>query len=169
MQIKQLNNLTGGLSRTSKMPGYSYNLPASACKTGSKLRNKPGSICAKCYAHTGMYRFPNVKNAQAKRLNAIHAIGWTTNMIELIGKKCSKVPYFRWHDSGDLQSIPHLRKIIAAIFVLDIQCHILANYQTRQVVIIMLQLTVNVRITLSVRQPDHAKHVTVVELVGILK
>jgi len=32
-------------------------------------------------------------------------------MAELIARKSRKVAYFRWHDSGDLQSVDHLANI----------------------------------------------------------
>jgi hypothetical protein len=35
--MKELDNITGTLSKPSKMPGWSYGLPAKECKTGSKL------------------------------------------------------------------------------------------------------------------------------------
>ena len=38
MNIKEAKAITGSLTRTSKMPGLSYSLPAWECKTGSKLR-----------------------------------------------------------------------------------------------------------------------------------
>ena len=53
MKIKQAKEITGSLTRTSKMPGLSYSLPAWECKTGSKLRKIKGSVCASCYALKG--------------------------------------------------------------------------------------------------------------------
>ena len=38
MLVKDAKEITGSLTRTSKMPGLSYSLPAWECKTGSKLR-----------------------------------------------------------------------------------------------------------------------------------
>ena len=37
MKIKEAKEITGSLTRTSKMPGLSYSLPAWECKTGAKL------------------------------------------------------------------------------------------------------------------------------------
>ena len=42
MKIKEAKEITGSLTRTSKMPGLSYSLPAWECKTGAKLRKIPG-------------------------------------------------------------------------------------------------------------------------------
>lgn len=110
MTLNELKNRTGGLSAPSKMPGFSYNLPATECKTGSKLRKVQGSTCAKCYAMKGRYRFANVSNAMHRRLDAITRPDWVDSMVEEIEKR-EKNGFFRWHDSGDIQSLDHLRKI----------------------------------------------------------
>ena len=47
---KQAKEITGGLSKPSKMPGPAFNLPASRCITGAKLVNIPGSVCHGCSA-----------------------------------------------------------------------------------------------------------------------
>ena len=105
---------TGGLGRPSKMPGLSYGLPASACKLGAVLARKGGTICSSCYALKGNYRYSSVQTAQARRLAAVQAhLGrWSRAMVSLIGREIDPaVPYFRWHDSGDLQSVSHLDAI----------------------------------------------------------
>lgn len=96
------------LSKPSKMPCPSYSIPATRCKTGSKLATVPGSVCSHCYALKGNYLFPNVRNALESRYHALKDPQWVNRMIELI----SPHQYFRWHDSGDLQGLWHLRKII---------------------------------------------------------
>ena len=55
MKVKEAIKITEGFTRTSKMPGLSYSLPAWECKTGSKLRQVKGSVCASCYALKGNY------------------------------------------------------------------------------------------------------------------
>lgn len=102
--------LVGGLSTPSKMPCYGYSLPAYACKVGAKLRKIKGSTCERCYATRSKYCFPCSKNAMSKRLLSIESPEWVDSMIYLIGRQ--PIPYFRWHDSGDLQSKGHLNKII---------------------------------------------------------
>ena len=72
MDKKELKEITGGLSKPSKMPGFSYNFPATRCITGSKLVKIPGSVCSGCYALKGRYRFSNVKNAMQRRLDSIN-------------------------------------------------------------------------------------------------
>ena len=49
-----LKIIGGSLSKPSKMPGWSIGLPAKECKTGSKLRAVPGSVCYDCYALKGL-------------------------------------------------------------------------------------------------------------------
>ena len=44
MLKKEAREITGGLSKPSKMPGPAHNLPAAACKTGAKLAQIPGSV-----------------------------------------------------------------------------------------------------------------------------
>ena len=53
MLKKQAREITGGLSKPSKMPGPAHNLPAAACTTGAKLAKIPGSVCSGCYALKG--------------------------------------------------------------------------------------------------------------------
>ena len=108
MNKKEAKEITGGLSAPGKMPEGSYNLPASMCQTGAKLREIEGTPCFECYADNRVrYRFPNVKDALARRLASLGHPDWVEAMAVLIkGKK-----HFRWHDSGDLQSVHHLKKI----------------------------------------------------------
>lgn len=105
---------TGGLGRPSKMPGLSYGLPAAECKLGSVLAKRAGTICASCYAAKGNYRYSSVRTAQERRLAAVrsHLGRWSRAMVELIEREIDPaVPFFRWHDSGDLQSVAHLDAI----------------------------------------------------------
>jgi hypothetical protein len=107
MLKKQAHKITGGLSKPSKMPGPSFNLPASRCITGAKLVKIPGSVCHGCYALKGRYRFKNVQNALERRRQALSSPQWIEAMTALVlGNEV-----FRWHDSGDLQSLEHLKNI----------------------------------------------------------
>ena len=107
MLKKEAREITGGLSKPSKMPGPAYNLPAWQCITGAKLQAVSGSVCHGCYALKGRYRFNNVKQALQRRATSLDHPHWVEAMVALItGHK-----YFRWHDSGDLQSEWHLKQI----------------------------------------------------------
>ena len=104
MQIK--------LSKPSKMPCHGWSISATRCKTGSKLATVEGSVCAGCYALKGRYRFPNVQNAMDARLTQSKRKGWVKAMIETIRRE-EKSGYFRWFDSGDLQSYRMLCDIVS--------------------------------------------------------
>lgn len=119
MNIKQLEERTGGLSRPSKMPCYGYSLPASKCRTGGKLRDVEGGVCARCYAMRGRFNFDNVQTAMHRRWRSVVDAdeqnvpidqGWASWMAELIGRQ-EKSGYMRIHDSGDLVSVRHLLRI----------------------------------------------------------
>lgn len=116
--LAELEKSVGGLSTPSKMPWFGYNLPASKCITGSKLRQITGSVCSKCYAHKGRYVFAVTQAAMARRHDTVTTdlSGWAGRMAALLRKRAQRVSphlrYFRWHDSGDLQSKGHLRAII---------------------------------------------------------
>lgn len=114
---KDAINIAGSCTKTKKMPSESYSLPAQACITGSKLVNVKGSVCEDCYALKGNYHryAKTIQPAQYKRLESIKDPLWVEAMIKLIGNK----PYFRWHDSGDLQSVEHLKKIATIAKRLD--------------------------------------------------
>ena len=68
MRIEKAKEITGSLSKPSKMPGHAYGLPAKECKTGGKLQKVKGSTCYGCYALKGCYVFKVVQAAQYKRL-----------------------------------------------------------------------------------------------------
>ena len=108
MKVKEAKAITGSMTRTSKMPGLSYSLPAWECKTGAKLRKIKNSVCAGCYALKGNYtRYPAIKAAQYVRLKAITDPRWVDSMVAQIKRQ----KFFRWHDAGDIQSMDHLNKI----------------------------------------------------------
>jgi hypothetical protein len=101
--------ITGGLSKPSKMPGFAYSIPAQACNVGSRLRSVQGSICSKCYALKGRYVFGNVKKALQRRLASLVHSEWVDAMVFQINQ--TGINVFRWHDSGDIQNLEHLERI----------------------------------------------------------
>jgi len=120
-------------NRNSKMPGYTISTTAHQCKTGAKLAKIKGSICSKCYAFNGNYMFTSVQKGLQQNSIAIEFFEqsrdytiWIVTLSELIRRRCivkeikDKVgnviaiednTYFRFHDSGDIQSIEHLNAI----------------------------------------------------------
>ena len=108
MKVKEAIKITDSFTKTSKMPGLSYSLPAWECKTGSKLRKIKGSVCSMCYALKGNYtRYKAIKDAQYRRLEAMKSPLWVEAMITIIKRQ----KWFRWHDAGDVQDLRHLAKI----------------------------------------------------------
>ncbi len=87
MRIEKAKEITGSLSKPSKMPGHAYGLPAKECKTGGKLQNVKGSTCYGCYALKGCYVFKVVQDAQYRRLAAIKDPRWVEAMALLINSK----------------------------------------------------------------------------------
>ena len=108
MKVNEALKITDSFTRTSKMPGLSYSLPAWECKTGWKLSQVEGTPCFFCYAKKGNYtRYPAIKEAQYRRLKAINHPDWVQAMAAVIKRQ----KWFRWHDAGDVQDQQHLQKI----------------------------------------------------------
>jgi hypothetical protein len=118
----------GGLSNPAKMPSFGYSLPATECNVGSLLAKVDGTTCSDCYALKGRYIMPCVRHAMERRLRAIfsrpalrHVISetWVRDMITVLSdertmsRSGNDPRFFRWHDSGDLQNLGHLRAIVA--------------------------------------------------------
>ena len=61
----------------------------------------------------GRYRFRNVKDALERRQQSLKDPRWVDAMVVLVTHYSKKVPFFRWHDSGDLQGPDHLKNIFA--------------------------------------------------------
>ena len=110
MLVKEANKIIGSLSNPSKMPGKGYGLPAKECNVGSMLRPIKNSVCYGCYAMKGRYQFHNVQSSEYRRLDSLQDPRWTSAMVQLLN---GRERWFRWHDSGDLQSMQHLIKIVA--------------------------------------------------------
>jgi hypothetical protein len=91
------------LTRTSKMPGPSWSLPAhKACPRAN------GTICDSCYASKGCYRYSSTQNAQRARFawtvecmrTPYGRSAWVEHMVDSIRE--TGCEYFRVHDSGDM-------------------------------------------------------------------
>ena len=96
MKVSEAKKITGSMTRTSKMPGLSYSLPAWECQVGAKLRKVPGSVCAGCYALKGNYtRYP-----------ALKAAGYTVGHIATQGIWDEDKPKFA-HGKWDASRLPH--------------------------------------------------------------
>jgi len=122
MTARLAQETAGTLGFPSKMPGTAYGIPAKACRVGSKLALMAGTVCSDCYALKGNYTFPSVALAQERRLAGIDHPRWAEAMVRMIrsahgldGRKphasVRSPGWHRWHDSGDIQSVDHLRRI----------------------------------------------------------
>ena len=104
--------IVGKLSEPSKMPCFAFSIPAWYCIIGAMLHAIANSVCAECYALKNRFIFGVVKAAMERRYAALMR-ALTDNAFRLEFKAAFKhllrnESYFRWHDSGDLQSIAHL-------------------------------------------------------------
>lgn len=114
-KVKTANALVGGLSAPGKMPCRSFSISAFICQTGSRLAAIAGSVCADCYARKGRYAFANVQAALARRMTvlarALSDTAFRAEFVSAMAYLAGRKPWFRWHDSGDLQSAAHFKLI----------------------------------------------------------
>ena len=105
------------LSKTTKMPCLSFNLSAEHCITGSKLVNVKGSVCYGCYALGGLYKVYGHIEKMKPKTDKIKNDLWVSSMVWLIENQLGNKDksYFRWHDSGDIQNLEHLCKIVEVV------------------------------------------------------
>ena len=108
-----------------KMPGSTFGTDPTACHTGSKLRQVPGSICAKCYAIRLAAMRPSVAQGWRKSEATLRAMAvadaetrarFVAAMAFQITWQCAKTDaYNRWFDSGDLPSVEVLELLLEII------------------------------------------------------
>jgi len=107
MNKTTVNKMIGNLGSTEKVGCPTFGLSPAWCKRGSELRKQEGTVCSHCYARKGRYVGPHVKAAHKERLEGMKHPSWPYVFAErLKGEK-----YFRWFDSGDLQSPAMLQRI----------------------------------------------------------
>ena len=115
MTKKQLLLNIGGISQTSKMPCGSWSLSAFWCNNGGKLNKVKNSSCFGCYALKGNYiRYKDhMLKSYTKKLNAYNNNTelFENSFIEYLNR-FEKSDFFRWFDSGDLQSYKMLLSIV---------------------------------------------------------
>ena len=108
---------TGGLSNTSKMPCFSWGIHTRYCKRGKELQKDKSSICGSCYAMNGAYLWKPVDNAYTRRYLSCKNLPrhkWVDYMVTVMKSNAVKNKgYFRWFDSGDLQSVSMLEDIVS--------------------------------------------------------
>lgn len=131
MTPKLAKEIIGSLSKPSKMPAHGYSISAKVCNIGSKLRRVATSVCANCYALKGNYLFPSVQAALEKRLKAFANPVFPEAMALVIN--LTGDTYFRWFDSGDLQHLDMLHKIVR---VAELTPHVTHWLPTREYLIV---------------------------------
>jgi len=106
--------IVGGLSRTRKMPCHSWGLPATSCKTGTVLARMEGTVCHGCYARKHAYLWPRTRRANERRLAKAEHPAWVEAMSTLVEWQArrNRCGFFRWLDTGDLQSTTMLERIV---------------------------------------------------------
>jgi hypothetical protein len=152
--VTEAQALIGGLSNPGKMPGKGWSISARHCKAGSKLRQIDGSVCNSCYACKGHYSFEVVQHAQERRQTRFKRTGkaW----IDLMVKALERETWFRWLDSGDLQSDRMLERIIQVCELTPHVRHWLPTREYRIVKRVLNRLTCppNLMIRLSAHMID---------------
>jgi hypothetical protein len=116
--LRRAEMIAGKLGHTTKMPGYTYGLDSHECKRGQKLMVEEGSVCSGCYTLGGFYQFSTSAKSRSYRQKAIHDPRWVDAMVRMIRLRCvgPEKSWFRWHDSGDLAAVWHLRNIVSVAY-----------------------------------------------------
>lgn len=89
--------------RVNNKPVKSWSLPAGGSCPGSK----GVEVCKSCYAKGGFYHMPIVKAAREHNIQSYKHKDFVPNMVKAIGKD----KYFRFFDSGDIESVNLADKI----------------------------------------------------------
>lgn len=100
------------ISNTSKMrvngkAVKSFSLPAGSSCPGAK----DAEVCKSCYAKSGFYHMPVVKNVRTHNKEIYKKGSFVPDMIKLIGKD----KWFRFFDSGDCETKELGEKIYAIV------------------------------------------------------
>jgi hypothetical protein len=115
MPLVVARGIAGTLGAPSKLPGASYGIDAKRCIVGSALVKVEGSTCSGCYALKNFYAYwwPAVKARHQRQASLTHQL-WPEAMVALMLDYVRRggERFFRWHDSGDLQSVEHLERIV---------------------------------------------------------
>ena len=83
MTRKEAEAIIPRLGKASKMPCKTFNIPASLCKTGARLRKIKGSTCYGCYAFKGKWNYGKLKEEALESLSQI-AIEHLSKLTELV-------------------------------------------------------------------------------------
>ena len=92
------------LTVNSKMNVPSYGVHTNNCNVGTGLNNNPKSIChhSNCYAKNGTFRFRSVRLKMLSNMEFLNSPDFVDTLTYEIKK--TRCAYFRWFDSGDINS-----------------------------------------------------------------
>ena len=97
------------LSKTSKLDGIlSWSLQALETCPASIENGELVAACKGCYATTGNYNYPNVKEPRKENKEDWKRLEWVDEMVKALDSS----RYFRWLDSGDLYSLALAEKVL---------------------------------------------------------
>jgi len=116
-------------------------------------------VCKSCYATKGMYRFPNTKAVRQHNKADYMRDGWVEDMV----KEVNKYDYFRWFDSGDIET-PELAQKIYRVIASTPHCKHWVPTRSDKVADIDKYLT---RITTSDSEPSHYHHESIAYLKNV--
>lgn len=100
------------------MPGLAWGISATRCRVGSALhaqdkgKAEKKTVCGNCYARKGSYAFDNVQKKLEERYQTLFNPEWTPAFVAGLRTELEPGEKFRFHDSGDLQSLNHLRNVL---------------------------------------------------------
>ena len=94
----EADEIIGGLSVPTKMPGFSWGISPRHCRRGSALHKQAGTICSGCYARAGRYGMKNTLAAMERR----YAQSFNPRWVEAMVYRLEDESNMRWMDSGDL-------------------------------------------------------------------
>ena len=126
-----------GLSKNSKMPAYTFAIPArESCPRGDKLAAIEGTVCSGCYATRGHDAMQPAKLAKARRwaVADLAANSWAIRQlwVEAFVVAMKGEEFFRWHSAGDLYSDAYRDLVSEAIYNTPATTHWLPTRQAKR-------------------------------------
>lgn len=100
-------------SQTQKMQIFRETVASWSLQAGTSCpASKDAEVCKGCYAKKGSYHYPTVKAVRSHNRADYHRADWVSDMTSEINKRFT---YFRWFDSGDVESVELANKIYEVI------------------------------------------------------
>lgn len=150
------------------MPGPSWSISATKCQVGSTLRKIPGTPCSTCYALKGRYSFETVKSALHNRYYGWkNDKDWVILMSIRLLYLADKYQYFRFFDSGDVQSTQMMEDINQIAWNIEPYVNVwLPTQQRNYVSALSKQIAPNLTIRISSTKINEKQTTTIVGVVN---